>query len=121
MTEERDTVPMVHTAIRTQWFLAIMDVKGTQHAGHLFSDFHIRSGFLSPLFQRNMIPMLASLACNQHANWGRTEGLDFSKPTLIRILKDFNLPSSHMTKGRGEESLIGNGEIWTCLEVVLWG
>jgi hypothetical protein len=33
---------------------------------------------------------------------------DFSKPTLLRVLKFFNLPSIPPTKGRGEERLIGN-------------
>jgi hypothetical protein len=56
-----------------------------------------------------MISVVASLAYNQHANRGRTVGLDFSKPTLIRVLKHFNHPPSLMTKGRGEESLMGNG------------
>ena len=47
-------------------------------------------------------------------------GLGFSKPTLIKVLKCFNLPSSPLTKDSRDERLIGNGGVWTCLEVVLW-
>jgi hypothetical protein len=55
----------------------------------------------------------------------KSVGLDHPKPpTLIRLLKYFNLPYSPLTKGREEKRLIRNGggvgRIWTCLEVVLW-
>lgn len=36
------------------------------------------------------------------------ENLDFSKFTLSRVLKCFNLPSSPHTSGRGQKGLIGN-------------
>lgn len=36
-------------------------------------------------------------------------GLDFSKPTLVGVLKCFNLPSSPLTSGREERRLIGEG------------
>jgi hypothetical protein len=43
----------------------------------------------------------------------------FSKPTLISILKYFNLSSSlPLTRGRGKERLIGQRRMWTCLEIV---
>jgi hypothetical protein len=45
-------------------------------------------------------------------------GLDFSKPTIIRVLKCFNLPTSPSSKGRGDK-MIEDKEMWTCLEVVL--
>jgi hypothetical protein len=51
-------------------------------------------------------------------------GLDFSKPTLIRVLKNFNLPSSlPPTGGSGKERLIGQRVMRTCLEEALcvWG
>jgi hypothetical protein len=36
--------------------------------------------------------------------------VDFSKPTLIRVLKCVNLPSSPPpTRGRGKERLLGYG------------
>jgi hypothetical protein len=36
-------------------------------------------------------------------------GLEFSKPSSIRVLKCFNLPSSPpATRGSGKERLIGN-------------
>lgn len=41
--------------------------------------------------------------------WPQTVSLDFSKPTLIRVLKHFNLPSSPPTRGSGERRLIGKG------------
>jgi hypothetical protein len=46
-------------------------------------------------------------------------GLYFSKPTLIMVLKPFNLPSSlSPTRGSGKEGLMGQRR--TCLETVLW-
>jgi hypothetical protein len=49
-------------------------------------------------------------------------GLCFSKPTLIRVLKCFNLPSSPPpTRGSGKERLIRQRKMWTCLEIFLWG
>lgn len=46
--------------------------------------------------------------------------LDFFKPTLIRVLKYFNLPASPpRPRGSGKERLIGQREMWTCLEIVL--
>ena len=35
--------------------------------------------------------------------------LDFSKPTVLTVLKHFSLPSSLYTTGRGKGRLIGNG------------
>jgi hypothetical protein len=44
------------------------------------------------------------------------------KPTLISVLKCFNCPSIlPPTRGSGEEGLIGQRTMWTCLEIVLWG
>lgn len=37
--------------------------------------------------------------------------LDFSKPTLTRVLKLFNPPTSSPVRGRGKERLIGNGDV----------
>jgi hypothetical protein len=46
--------------------------------------------------------------------------LYFSKPTLMRVLKCFNLPSSPPpTRGSGKERLIGQRGMWPCSEVVL--
>jgi hypothetical protein len=51
----------------------------------------------------------------------KSAGLDFSKPTLIRVLKCFNLPSSPPPiRGSGKERLIGQRRMWSCLEMVLW-
>lgn len=36
-------------------------------------------------------------------------GVKFSKPTLIRVLRHFNLSSNPPTRGRREERLIGKG------------
>jgi hypothetical protein len=47
-------------------------------------------------------------------------GLAFSKSTLFRVLECSILPSSPLTRGRGERWLIGQGGLWTCLEVILW-
>ena len=52
----------------------------------------------------------------------KSTGLDFSKLTLIRVLKLFNLPSiPPPTRGNGKGRLLGHGGKWTCLEIVLWG
>jgi hypothetical protein len=49
-------------------------------------------------------------------------GLYFSKPTLLSILKCFNLPSSpSQTRDSGKEMLIGQRRMWTCLEIALGG
>ena len=49
-------------------------------------------------------------------------GLYFSKPTLLSILKCFNLPSSPSpTRDSGKEMLIGQRKMWTCLEIALGG
>jgi phenylalanyl-tRNA synthetase beta subunit len=37
-------------------------------------------------------------------------GLDFSKPTLIRVLKRFSFPSTPPTRGWGKERLLGKGD-----------
>ena len=47
-------------------------------------------------------------------------GLEFSKPTLFRVLECFSLPSSPWTRGRGQK-VYRKKIVWTCLEVVLWG
>ena len=48
--------------------------------------------------------------------------LYFSKPTLISVLKCFNLPSSPPpTRGHGKERLMGQRKMCTHLEIVLWG
>lgn len=49
-----------------------------------------------------------------------TAGLDFSQPTLLVVLKRFNLPSDPSTKGGGERMLVRKGGVWTYLEVVPW-
>ena len=49
-------------------------------------------------------------------------GLYFPKPTLIMLLKCFNLSSSSPpTKENRKERLIGQRMVWTCLEIVLRG
>jgi hypothetical protein len=51
----------------------------------------------------------------------RAIGLGFSEPTLIRVLKCFNLPSSPPpTSGSGKKKVTGIQGNWTCLEIVLW-
>lgn len=47
-------------------------------------------------------------------------GLHFQKPAFSQALKCFNLPSSPPpTRGSGEERLIGQRRVCTCLEIVL--
>lgn len=47
--------------------------------------------------------------------------LIFQNLLLIMVFKCFNLPSSPPpTRGSGEEKLIGQRRVWTCLEIVLW-
>jgi hypothetical protein len=47
-------------------------------------------------------------------------GLNFLKPTLIRVLKLFNIPISPApTRGNGKERLKGQRGMWTWLERVL--
>ena len=46
-------------------------------------------------------------------------GLDFSKPTLIRVFKFFNLHSSpRLTRSNRKEKLIGQSSMFSCLEIV---
>jgi hypothetical protein len=48
--------------------------------------------------------------------------LNFSKPTLIGVLKHFYFSSSPLpTKDSGKERLIGQLGAWACLEIVLGG
>ena len=48
-------------------------------------------------------------------------GFYFSKPTLISVLKYFNLSSNPPpTRGNGKERLIGQRTVRTCLEICLW-
>ena len=42
-------------------------------------------------------------------NYVKSVGLDFSKPTLIRVLKGFNLFYSPPTEGKGGKWLTGQG------------
>jgi hypothetical protein len=44
----------------------------------------------------------------------------FSKPTLFKVLKCFNLSSNPLTR-RGVERFNRKKVLWTCLKVVSWG
>jgi len=46
-----------------------------------------------------------------------TLGLDFSKPTLVRVLKRFTLPF----KSHHPPEVNSQSGMWTCLEIVPWG
>lgn len=59
--------------------------------------------------------------CNSNFRESHTIGLDFSKPSLIGVLKCFNLLFSPLpTRGNRKERLLGQKRKWICLEVVLW-
>lgn len=53
-TEGRNAIPMVHTAIRTQWYLIVMDTQGTLSMLDIYSLTSIFSQAFCLLFSKEI-------------------------------------------------------------------